>query len=101
MKKKSFRVSDKKRDRGFQPIGIFPNSKKGLSVMIGYILLISMAITMSAIVYQWVKTYVPQDSIECKDGVSLFVQGYNYDCGADTLNLNLKNNGRFDLAGYF
>ena len=76
-------------------------NKKGISVMIGYILLISMAIMMSIIVYNWVKTYVPQDSIECDDGVSVFIQGYNYECDKDTLNLNLKNNGRFNIAGYF
>lgn len=69
--------------------------------MIGYILLISMAIMMSIIVYQWVKTYVPQDSIECQDGVSLFIQGYSYNCTNQNFDLTLKNNGRFDLAGYF
>ncbi|MEK6842805.1 MAG: hypothetical protein AABX84_03230, partial [Nanoarchaeota archaeon] len=76
-------------------------NKLGISVMIGYILLISMAIMMSIIVYQWVKTYVPQKSIECEDGVSLFVQSYNNDCDNERLDLTLKNNGRFDIAGYF
>ena len=56
---------------------------------------------MSIIVYQWVKTYVPKDSIECSDGVSLFVKDYTYDCDAKNLVLTLKNNGRFNVAGYF
>ncbi|MBI2043216.1 hypothetical protein HYT25_02400 [Candidatus Pacearchaeota archaeon] len=80
--------------------GLLKN-RRGISVMIGYILLISMAILMSIIVYQWVKTYVPQESIKCDEGVSLFIQSYNNDCSDDRFDLTLKNNGRFDIAGYF
>ncbi len=76
-------------------------NRKGLSEMIGYILLISMTIILSLTVYGWLKTYVPTKSIECADGASLFMQDFNYTCNTNTLNLTLKNNGRFDLAGYF
>ena len=75
--------------------------KKGLSEMVGYILLISMTIILSLMVYGWLKTYVPTSSVECADGASLFMQDFNYSCPKNTLNLTLKNNGRFDLAGYF
>ena len=42
--------------------------------MIGYILLISMTIMMSIIVYQWVKTYVPKDLPDCPDGTSVMIK---------------------------
>lgn len=71
--------------------------------MIGYILLISMAVAISIFVYGWLKTYVPNDLAECPDGTSISIKevnclgmGENY-----TLNLTLKNNGRFNIAGYF
>src|SRR3989344_4781415 len=102
MKKRGFWVSDKKKkNREFFNRNFFPKNRRGISVMIGYVLLISMMIMMSVIVYQWVKTYVPTDSLECGDGVSLFVKSYIHDCTANTLKLTLKNNGRFDVMGYF
>lgn len=74
--------------------------------MIGYILLITSAVVMGALVYQWLKTYVPQDQIICSDGVSMQVQESL--CTEDAtkqnvyyLNLVLKNNGRFSTGGYF
>ncbi len=73
-------------------------SKKGVSVIIGYVLLISFAIIMSIIFYNWAKTYVPQDSIQCPDGVSVFIEDYSYNL--TTLNITIKNNGRFDIDGY-
>lgn len=77
------------------------SDKKGLSVMIGYVLLISIAIIISVVVYQWIKTYVPAETLECRSGVSLYVKDYIYDCNANTLSLTIKNSGRFNVAGYF
>jgi hypothetical protein len=74
--------------------------KKGISIMIGYILLVTIALVMAAIIYAWVKTYVPTETLECPDGSSIFIKDIEYDC-AGSLNLTLKNNGRFNLAGYF
>ena len=69
--------------------------------MIGYVLLISISIIISAVVYQWIKTYVPTETPECRNGVSLYVKDYVYDCDANMLSLTIKNNGRFNVAGYF
>ena len=78
-------------------------NKLGVSIMIGYVLLITGAIIMGAIVYQWMKSYIPRETIECPDGVSLFIKenvckesGGNY-----LLNLSLTNNGRFGIDGYY
>ena len=79
------------------------NSKKGVSIMVGYIVLISIAIAISAMVYGWIKTYTPKDIAECPDGVSISIEEAVCTGGAGNYNLNLKlkNNGRFDIAGYF
>lgn len=73
--------------------------KKGLSVMIGYILLITFGIIMSIIVYSYLKTYVPKDLIKCDEGTSMFIKEIN--CSGNNFNITLKNNGKFNLAGYF
>ena len=75
------------------------NSKKGLSIMIGYVLLITFAIIIAAIVYNWIVTYVPRDSLKCPEGVSVFAEEAL--CLLTNFELTLKNNGRFDIAGYF
>ena len=75
-------------------------NRKGISVMIGYILLITTAIIISTIVFQWAKTYIPTDPIECPDGVSISIKKSIYNCENKELNLTLKNNGRFNIGGY-
>lgn len=80
---------------------ISKKNRKGISIMIGYILLIVIAIIISTIVFQWLKTYIPTDPLECPDGVSVFVEDYTYNCTTNQFNFTLKNNGRFSIAGYF
>ncbi len=75
-------------------------NKKAVSPMIGYILLISAAIFMGVIVYAWLKTYVPTAALECPDTTSIFIK--NYTCNLNNeLNITIKNNGNFNIAGYF
>lgn len=82
-------------------------NKKGISVMIGYVLLVTLAVVMGGIVYQWMKTYVPAEELKCQDGVSIFIKDavckYVYNSGPDTfrLDLEIQNNGRFNYGGYF
>jgi hypothetical protein len=78
----------------------FSKKKKGVSEMIGYILLVTVGIAMSVLVFAWLKGYVPNDSVECSDGVSLFIKQYTYDCNTKILTIQMKNNGRFSLSGY-
>jgi len=75
-------------------------NKKGVSPVIGYILLIAMVIVMSLIVYEWLRTYVPGEVTECPSGVSVYVKDYNYDCANNQFNFTLRNNGRFSISGY-
>ncbi|MEX2017325.1 MAG: DUF4215 domain-containing protein [Candidatus Pacearchaeota archaeon] len=80
-------------------------NKKAVSLMIGYVLLVTLAIVMSIVAYSFLKTYVPGGATECPDGVSLFVKeaGFNgtYNSTHSQLVMILKNNGRFNLLGYY
>ena len=69
--------------------------------MIGYIFLITVTIIISTIVYQQLRTYVPTETIECPEGISVFLKETTYDCANKELSIKLKNNGRFNIAGYF
>lgn len=74
-------------------------NKKGLSIVIGYVLLMAVSISMSILVYQFLKTYIPKDSPTCPEGTSILIK--EAPCVSNTLTLTLKNNGRFSLDGYF
>jgi hypothetical protein len=78
-------------------------TKKGISMMIGYVLLVTFALIMGVIAYQWMKTYIPRDALECPDGISVLIKNSELNCtpGEFTLNFTLLNNGRFNIAGYF
>ena len=76
-------------------------NKKGLSIVISYVLLIGISIALSILVYQWIKTYVPVDSATCEDGTSFFVKNFYYNCSTGVLNVTLKNNGRFGIDGFY
>ena len=69
--------------------------------MIGYVDLITTAIIISSIVYQHLKTYIPSEDSKCPDGISIFVAEKTYDCANKQLDLTIKNNGRFNIGGYF
>ena len=75
--------------------------KRAVSIIVAYVLLITIAIALSTLVYSWLRFYVnPSDKEECPDGVSLVIKDYSYDCMDGTLNLTLQNKGRFNIYGF-
>jgi len=74
-------------------------NRKGVSPMIGYVLLVTFVIILGVVIYNWMKTYIPQEDIDCPDGTSLFIKDYT--CSNSSLNITLKNNGKFSVGGYF
>jgi len=74
-------------------------NSKGLSIIIGYVLLVTIAVAMGAIVYVWLKNFVPTEELKCPDGVSILVSDYS--CRGGLFNLTLKNTGKFSIGGYF
>lgn len=73
--------------------------RKGVSAIVGYVLIITFGIIMAAIVYNYLKTYVPKDLLDCPESVSIFIK--DYECQDGMLNITLKNNGKFNYAGYY
>ncbi len=71
--------------------------------MIGYILLISIAIAISTGVYVWLKTYVPQESASCPDSIAVSIKNYSCDISSQSpyMEIIVVNNGRFDFSGMF
>ena len=74
--------------------------KLGVSMMIGYVLLITFAMITGTLVYTWLKSYVPTEALECPDGVSVFMKDVvcnNIGNGKYNLSVELVNNGRFAI----
>jgi hypothetical protein len=76
--------------------------KKGLSLMVSYVLLIVIAISLSVGVYSWIRFIIKgQNPIDkCPDGVSLVIQDYTLLAG-NTISLTVKNKGLFSINGYY
>jgi len=79
--------------------------KSALSNIVGYVLLISITLALSVLVYNWLRFYVVDEDIdECPEGVSVIISGY--ECYATdgfnvgNLTVVLKNKGRFTVDGY-
>jgi len=82
------------------------NRRKAVSEIISYVLLIVIALGISATVYQWMSTRIPSVSEICPEDISLYIKSYN--CSHDDkcssgncLNLIIKNNGNFNIDGFF
>ncbi len=77
------------------------SNKKGVSAVIGYVLLITFAIVIAGIVFAWLRTYVPQQSVECPEDVSIYVKNHSINGETDVLTIYLKNNGKFEVDGLY
>ena len=78
-------------------------NKKALSEIVAYVILITIALSMSTIVYIWLKGYLPTNQEECPDGVSIIIKDYNCTkvlSGELFLNLTIQNKGLFTTDGF-
>ncbi|MCX6748191.1 MAG: hypothetical protein NT076_01155 [Candidatus Pacearchaeota archaeon] len=73
-------------------------NKRGLSEIVGYVLLIVIAISLSLLVYTWLKNQVPKEEKACPENLALSIQSYN--CLGNHLQVIIKNNGLFDINGF-
>ena len=79
-------------------------SKKALSEVVSYVLLILIAITLSAVVFVFLKTQIPNGQTECPDKVSIIIKDYL--CFRDgnsqnITNITFQNKGNFLVDGVF
>jgi len=75
--------------------------KLGLSLVLSYVLLIALSLSLSTIIYVWLKRQSSiEEAPECPDGVSIIIQEYNCLSGNE-IELTLKNHGRFNISGIY
>lgn len=74
--------------------------KHGLSEMVGYVLLIVIAISLSIMVYAWLKYigYHPQEA--CNDGISISIDNYLCDSTSHIITVSMRNTGTFNIWGF-
>ncbi len=73
--------------------------KKAVSELIAYVLLVTLGIALSVVVYTWLKSYAAPSQLKtCPDGISLVIQDYS--CLSNNITINLSNKGLFKINGY-
>ena len=73
--------------------------RRGDSIIIGYVILIALAIGMASAVYVYLKSYLPHDQPKCPEGVSLIIREVH--CNEEDFNITLTNKGVFSIDGAF
>ena len=71
------------------------NNKKAVSEVVGYTLLIIIALGLSVMVYAFLRLYLPKETAQCENDVSLIVQDASCSYSNSQLNLTLINKGLF------
>ena len=81
--------------------------KSAISLIVSYVLLVSIGLAIAGLVYGWLTFYVNiEEGEKCPDGVSLNIMGHSYyqqqptSGGEIELNLTLQNRGRFNIGGF-
>jgi len=81
-------------------------SKKAISMLVAYSLLIGISVAMAGSVYIWLKYYVssPLTTESCPSETSIIISDYccSEECGMGNrqLNLTVQNHGYFNISGY-
>lgn len=77
----------------------FMSDKKGVSLMVSYVLLIAITISLSIMVFTWLRFFAgAEDAPECPAGVNVVISDYNCNSGPNAvLNVTIKNKGRFTV----
>ncbi|MCR4284779.1 MAG: hypothetical protein NUV97_01890 [archaeon] len=73
---------------------------RGLSNLVAYVLLITITLSLSVLVYNWLRFYVSEDELPaCPDGVNIIIEDY-FCNGGSFLEVTLKNKGLFTVDGF-
>ncbi|MBS3081988.1 hypothetical protein J4416_03610 [Candidatus Pacearchaeota archaeon] len=79
------------------------SNKKGVSLMIGYVLLISIAVALSAAVFFYLKLYLPSEKPECYQDINLVLDSASCEIVSDKsiVRVNITNKGFFNVSGVY
>ena len=72
-------------------------NKKGVSLMVGYVLLIVIAVGLSVAVFSYLRLYLPKEEPKCYDDVSLTIEQAS--CANQLVDVTLRNRGLFNISG--
>ena len=70
-------------------------NKKALSEIVGYAILIVIAISLSVMVYSFLRLYVPKETVSCNEDIVLILEDYSCVASTKQLNITLSNKGLF------
>ncbi len=74
------------------------SNNRGISNIIAYVLLITLTVSLSAVVYNYLKLFAQEDSLpECPSGTSISIRKYNCDYGSKFIAIEVENKGRFNF----
>lgn len=70
-------------------------NRRAVSEILGYVLLIIIALGLSVLVFSYLKSFTPKDKPECKSDIHLVL--VNYTCTKGNLILSMQNKGLFSI----
>lgn len=73
--------------------------RRAESTILGYVLLVVLAIGMAAAVYSYLTFFLPKEQPQCPDGVSLAIT--NVSCSGNEFRITLQNKGLFSINGSY
>ncbi|MBI3333989.1 hypothetical protein HYZ97_00695 [Candidatus Pacearchaeota archaeon] len=74
--------------------------KRGVTEMLSYVLLVIIAVGLSALVFNYLSVYVPKNKLQCSDDIALALQSYTCTYaqnGQTSLSIVLVNKGLFTV----
>lgn len=77
-------------------------NKKAVSIIVGYVLLVTITLSLSIAVYSFLRFQASGfigDEEECPEGVSLIIEDYGC-LSQQGLNITLQNKGLFSIDGF-
>ena len=78
---------------------ISKTKKRAISPIVSYGILIAIIVSLSVIIYGYLKLYLPPETPSCPDGVEIIAQ--DIECNYSLINLTLSNRGRFNISGAY
>ena len=79
---------------------LLQQNKKAISEIVSYVLLIVIAVSVSTLVFTFLKSYIPKgEKPECPEGISISIK--NYTCQNTQLGLSFYNTGRFTIDAVY
>ena len=72
-------------------------SRRGISEMVSYVMLIVIALGLSVLVYNYLVNYVPKDKVTCSDDISVTIKQIACNSTNERITFEFLNNGLFDI----